>query len=77
VIETRCIRGIRAAFSVEVPIGGEVCRMKRSASVLSPPYGVGSPFTYQQTVLIHWFPGIVRLQDISPVRPTKAYGLSA
>jgi hypothetical protein len=28
VIETRCIpntRGIRAAFSVEVPIGGEVC----------------------------------------------------
>jgi len=30
VIETRCIpntRGIRAAFAVEVPIGGEVCRM--------------------------------------------------
>lgn len=37
VIETRCIpntRGIRAAFAVEVPIGGEVCRMTRSALVL-------------------------------------------
>jgi hypothetical protein len=37
VIETRCIpntRGIRAAFAVEVPIGGEVCQMTRSALVL-------------------------------------------